>query len=63
MRVLAFVTLASLDCTEQDTLRSIEAVVQTGLRFVNRTSQKANVWWIDYDGKPEYWFTVNAGTS
>ncbi|KAL0964947.1 hypothetical protein UPYG_G00274790 [Umbra pygmaea] len=37
---------------EIESLRSLNADVGTNIRFINRSQQSANAWWLDYSGNP-----------
>ena len=48
------------DCSS---LRSIEGSVETLITFVNSSARAINIYWINYQGAEEFWFSLYPGQS
>lgn len=45
--------LTAIDCSQQASLKSLNSVTPTYIRFTNNTSEPVAITWINYEGKPE----------
>jgi hypothetical protein len=53
--------LPAVDCGQEDSLRSLESVTATSIRFVNQTDITVDVYWLDLDGQRVKYATLAPG--
>jgi uncharacterized protein (TIGR03437 family) len=55
--------LVPLSCSQQSSLRSLEAAVETSIEFINQSSGVRKVYWLDYAGTLTLYGVLNPGES
>lgn len=55
--------LTPLPCSQEPSLRSLEAITLSSIEFVNNRSESVRIHWLDYQGRRQLWLTLNAGQS
>ena len=50
-------------CTEERSLRSHDSKLNTQLTFVNNTTDSARVYWLNYQGRREFYKSLRPGES
>ncbi len=54
---------AGQQCPEEKSLKSTDSKLETTLNFVNTTKGGLRIYWINYEGKREFYSAVAAGKS
>ena len=57
------VVTSSPDEANCSSLRSVEGSVETTITFVNSSARAINVYWVNYQGTEEFWFSLYPGQS
>jgi len=55
--------LAAEDCQSERSIKSADSDKETKVQFKNESKSKIKVYWINYDGKREFYSDVNPGRS
>ena len=53
--------LVALPCSQESSLKSIQAMTATSILFANTTSQDRKVYWLDYNGNRVLYSTLSSG--
>jgi hypothetical protein len=57
------VAMAEEDCQSERSIKSADSDKETKVQFKNASKSKIKIYWINYDGKREFYSDVNPGRS